>query len=159
MSGTGTCQVHPSSLRSKSAGVTLLELMVVLAAMAILTAIALPAYRDYVLRGHLASATEGLTAMRARMEKHFQNRRTYETSGGDTTPCQDTTVSNRTFGVFVVDCASVSATAFQLRATGSAPAAGFVFTLDERDQRATTSAASGWATCASRWLTRKGDTC
>jgi type IV pilus assembly protein PilE len=83
----------------------------------------------------------------------------FELAPGDTTPCQDTTASNRTFGVFVVDCAAVSATAFQLRATGSAPAAGFVFTLDERDQRATTSAASGWPTCASRWLTRKGDTC
>lgn len=146
--------------RRRNAGVTLLELMIALAAIGIVMAVALPMYRDYALRGHLASATEGLADMRDRMEKHYQNRRTYATDGAVVSPCA-ADAAQRTFGVFVVDCQTLTAEAFVLRATGSGPAQGFTLTLDQRDGRATTAvpADSGWSTCATRWMLRKGDTC
>ena len=146
--------------RPRNAGVTLLELMIALAAIGIVIAIALPTYRDHALRGHLARATEGLADIRGRMEKHYQNRRTYVTDGGVVSPCA-VDAAQRTFGVFVIDCQTLSAEAFLLRATGSGPADGFTLTLDHRDGRATTGvpSGSGWATCASRWMLRKGETC
>lgn len=147
------------SLR-RNTGVTLLELLIALAAGGIIMAVALPMYRDHVLRGHVARATEGLADMRSRMEKHYQNRRTYATDGAVVSPCA-AAAAQRTFGVFVIDCQSLTAEAFVLRATGSGPAAGFVLTLDQRDGRATTGvpAGSGWVTCTTRWILRKGETC
>ena len=142
------------------AGFTLMELLTVLAVIGIIAVIALPMYRDHALRGHLARATEGLADMRGRMEKHYQNRRTYATDGGVVSPCA-VAAAQRTFGVFVVDCQTLGAEAFLLRATGSGAAAGFILTLDQRDGRATTGvpAGSGWTTCTTRWMRRKGDTC
>ncbi|HUV99447.1 MAG TPA: prepilin-type N-terminal cleavage/methylation domain-containing protein, partial [Gallionella sp.] len=45
----------------KSGGFTLIELMIVVAVIAILSAIAIPAYNDYVIRGKLVDATTQLS--------------------------------------------------------------------------------------------------
>ena len=67
--------------RGRSQGFTLLELMIVVAIVAILTTIAYPNYRDYVIRGQLVDATQGLSAVRANMERYFQDNRTYQPIG------------------------------------------------------------------------------
>jgi type IV pilus assembly protein PilE len=36
---------------------------------------------------------------------------------------------------------------------------GFTYTVNQADVRATTAAGSGWNTCASKWLMKKGQTC
>ena len=51
-------------------GFTLIEVMVTVAIVGILSMIAYPSYRDYVLRGHLVDATNGLSTVRAQMERH-----------------------------------------------------------------------------------------
>ncbi len=146
-----TCAAH---------GFTLIEVMVTVAIVAILAAVALPSYRDYVTRGQLTDAVHGLATMRAQMERHFQDNRTYATVGTFVTPCADTVVSNRTFGNFVVSCTAVpTAGAFTLQAVGSGPVSGFTFTVTQQDVRATTAAAAGWNTCASGWMTKKGQSC
>lgn len=147
--------------RRRSQGFTLIEVMIVVAIIGILAAIAYPSYRDYVVRGALVDATNGLSAMRADMEKHFQDNRDYRTVGAFTTPCQRGTVAQRTVGSFVLSCSAISPTQYTLEARGVAGSVvdGFVFEVDERDQRATRSAAIGWPTCNTRWLTKKGMPC
>lgn len=146
--------------RRDSRGFTLIELMIAVAIVAILTGVALPSYREYVVRGHLADASNGLALMRAQMERHYQDNRTYATAAGFTTPCASTDAAPRTFNHFVVSCSGTpTATAFTLVATGSGPVAGFAFTINQADVRATTAAPSGWNTCTTKWLTKKGATC
>jgi type IV pilus assembly protein PilE len=140
-------------------GLTLIEIMVVVAIIAILAGIAYPNYRDYVVRGHLAEASNGLSTMRAQMERHFQDNRSYETVGSFTTPCAGA-AATRTFGSFVVTCQGTpTTTAFTLAATGSGQVSGFTFTINESDVRQTTAVPSGWSTCATKWITRKGMAC
>ena len=151
--------LHAQSPSKQQHGFTLIEVMITVAIVAILAMVAMPSYRDYILRGHLADASNGLATVRALMERHFQDNRTYATAGTFTTPCA-AAANTRTFNNFVVTCASTpTATAFTLQADGSGPAAGFTFTVTEADVRATTAAPSGWTTCASKWLLRKGAVC
>ena len=141
---------------SRRRGFTLIELMIAVAIVAILSMVAYPSYRDYVVRTHITDGVNGLAAVRANMERHFQDNRTYATVGTFTTPCGTAT----TFGSFAVSCSGTpDATTFTVQAVGSGPTAGFTFTINQQDVRATTAAPTGWATCASQWITKKGQTC
>jgi len=146
--------------RRRHPGFTLIEVMMAVAIVGILSAVAFPSYRDHITRGALTDGVNGLATMRAQMERHFQDNRSYATSGSFVTPCASTDASTRTFGNFVVSCSGTpSATAFTLQAVGSARANGFTYTITQSDVRATAAAPSGWNTCASGWLTRRGQTC
>lgn len=144
-------------------GFTLIELMIVVAVIAILAAIALPSYRDYVLRGQLVDATNLLSAGRANMERYFQDNRTYASVGAFNPPCAAAIpVAQRTQGNFVLSCPAPTATAYTLTATGSGPVAAFSYTVDQLDSRTTTVAAGGppgWNSSATCWATKKGQTC
>src|SRR5215470_9927532 len=59
-------------------GFTLIELMVVVAIVAILAAIALPSYADYVKRGKIMEATTAISDARQRAEQSFLDRRSYD---------------------------------------------------------------------------------
>ena len=165
---------HPTPRRSASAGFTLIEVMITVAIIGILAMVALPSYRDYILRGHLADASNGLATIRAQMERHFQDNRTYATvttaatpAVTFTTPCaaMDSVVatqpnSARVFNLFVVSCSGTpTGTAFTLQALGSGAVTGFTFTITEADVRATTAAPTGWNTCTTGWMLKKGQVC
>ena len=150
---------HPLSRRSASVGFTLIEVMITVAIVGILAMVALPSYRDYILRGHLVDASNGLATIRAQMERHFQDNRSYATVGTFTTPCA-AAAATRTFNLFVVSCSGTpTATAFTLQAVGSGNVNGFTFTITEADVRATAAAPTGWNTCATGWMLKKGQVC
>jgi type IV pilus assembly protein PilE len=141
-------------------GFTLIELMIAVAIVAILVSVALPSYRDYLIRGHLADASNGLALMRAQMERHYQDNRNYASVGSFVTPCASTDATSRTFNHFVVTCSGTpTATTYTLLATGNGPVTGFGFTVNQADVRATTAAPAGWNTCNTKWLLKKGATC
>ena len=145
---------------ARTLGFTLIEVMITVAIVAILAAVAVPSYRDYVIRGALADGTNGLANMRAQMERHFLDNRTYATAGTFVTPCANTNVAARTFGSFEVSCVGTpTATAFTLQAVGSGQVTGFTYTINQAEVRATTAAPSGYGTCTSSWILKKGQGC
>lgn len=74
--------------KQKNAGFTLIELMMVIAIMGILIAIAVPSYRDYLIRSRVQEATSTLSDLRTRMEQYYTDNRNYGTGGlcGNGTP-------------------------------------------------------------------------
>lgn len=145
-------------------GFTLIELMITVAIIAILASIALPAYSDYVTRGRLVDATTALSTLRAKMEQHYQDNRTYAsvTSGATTftTPCRDT--AQQTAGTFTVKCLNEpDGTSYTITATGSGTTAHFKYTIDQNGTQKTTELPTGWGSTPQTgcWVQRKGQTC
>lgn len=148
-------------------GFTLIEVMITVAIIAILTAIALPSYRDYVLRGYLVDATSQLAAFQAQMERYYQDNRTYASvttaRPAIYTPCDaNTSVASRTQKNFVLTCnGTPSATTYSLQSTGTGPVNGFVFFVDNNNLQSTTIDATkfpGWLTSTTCWVVKKGST-
>ena len=145
---------HSNVQTRRQRGFTLIELMIVVAIIAILAAIAVPSYRDYILRGQLVDATNGLSTLRADMERYFQDNRQYTAVGAFTPPC----ATPRTIGSFSVTCTTLTANNYILTATGSGSTLGFAFTLTQQAVQGTDSAwgSSGGAGC---WRLKRGQTC
>lgn len=151
--------LKPNEYGSRTHGFTLIEVMVTVAIVAILAALAYPSYRDYVLRGRIVDATAGLSTMRANMERYFQDNRTYLSTGSYTSPCLVSSTL-RMVGTFALSCdgtyGAVTATGYTLVATGSGTTAGFIFTVDQSNNRATVGVPTGWTTCSNDWVTKRG---
>ncbi len=138
-------------------GMTLIELMIVVAIIGIIAAWAIPNYSDYVTRSRLTEAHSTLASQRVKMEQYFQDNRTYvgACAAGTVAPPMTNTTN------FTFSCSNLTATSFTLDATGatSTNTSGFVFTINEANARATTGAHSGWTANATCWIMRKDGTC
>lgn len=148
------------SHRKLAAGFTLIELMIVVAIIAILAAIALPIYSDYITRSKLTEAYNSLSAYRVSQEQYFQDNRSYAT----TVPtCGAAAPTNLKY--FTVLCVASSSTAYIATATGIAgtPTANFAFTVDNANAQQTTSVPPNTAwqkpTPNNCWIVRKGGSC
>jgi len=137
-------------------GFTLIELMIVVVVIGILASIGIPAYGDYVIRGKLVEGTSALSDGRVKMEQYFQDNRTYVGA------CTAGTVAPPPTGrYFTYNCGTPTATTFTITATGVASqgTAGFVFTLNQANARATTGVPTGWTTNGTCWVSNKGGVC
>jgi type IV pilus assembly protein PilE len=132
--------------------------MITVVIIAIIAAIALPAYNDYVTRGKIQEATSALLAMRTKMEQYYQDARTWAPAPPTIAPCQAGSVAPLPTGLkyFTITCSGLTATTYKVTATG----AGFVFSIDEANTRRTENVPSGWTLPASNcWVSRKGGIC
>ncbi len=137
-------------------GFSLIELMVVLAIVAILASVALPSYRDYVVRSNIPEATSTLSTLRVRMEQCFQDNRSYVSP-----PCNCGAAGKN----FDFSCAAgePTATTYVLQAVGKNGMAGFSYTVNQTNAQTSVvvaPAADGWLSAAqSCWITKTGGQC
>ncbi|MFT3801327.1 MAG: type IV pilin protein [Burkholderiaceae bacterium] len=145
---------------SPDAGFTLIEVMITVAIIAILASIAVPSYRDYVIRGAISEAASMLSGLRTRMEQYYLDNRVYGTGStcGLVMPTLD---ANR--DQFSYECAVGDAgTSYVITATGvtGKPSEGFVYTINQDGEQRTTAVTASWAATttvpANRWIARKG---
>jgi type IV pilus assembly protein PilE len=143
-----------------SSGFTLIELMIVVAIMAILAAIALPIYKDYVIRSKLTEAQNLLTDYRTKMEQYYQDNRSYANGKvcGAVLP-----VSPRNYFTYTCAITGAGQTAtYVATATGIASqgTGNFVYTIDQLNTRQTTGVAPGWTKPTQNcWALRKSGEC
>jgi len=139
------------------AGFTMIELLITVAVIAILAAVALPNYTDYVTRSKLVEAKTNLSDMRTRLEQYFLDNRTYPAAciASAAGPAGAGNIYlPATNKYFAVTCA-LTATTYTITATG----VGFVFTIDQGNNRRTTAVPAGWTTSNTCWVSRKNGDC
>ena len=141
---------------SRQVGFTLIEVMIVVAIVGILSAIALPSYRDYVTRGRIPEATSALATSQVKMEQWFQDSRKYRNAAGQ---CGGVPASDDSGKNFTISCEASSDTAYVLTATGKASMNGFTYTVNQAGVKATTTVPSGWTGSSTCWVTGKGGAC
>lgn len=142
---------------ARQAGVTLIELMVTLVIITILSAVAVPAYNDYVKGGRIPQATNNLSNMRVKLEQFFQDNRAYTgacvAASSAPLPANDD---------FTYSC-TLAANTFTVTALGSGIMSGFTYTIDESNNKKTTAVPTGWGTVPSGgytcWVRKKGGAC
>ena len=139
--------------KRENAGFTLIEAMVLVAVLGILVAISVPNYSRYITRGHLVDAGNALAEYRAHMEQFYNDNKTYAKAGscGQAVP---TNVDSFAFACVI----ATGGQAFTAIATGAGDAAGFVYTINHTNVRATSAIPSHWgalpANAGSTWVTR-----
>ena len=136
-------------------GFTLIEVMVVVAIVAILASIAIPSYREYIMRGQIVDGLVPLADMGGKMEQYFQDNRTYvgACQAGTVAPAPNNTPR------FSYSCGSPTKSAYTVTAEGDGSMSGFKFTLNQQGQRATTGTPSGWTAGSNCWSVRKDGSC
>ncbi len=159
------------SRQRNSAGFTLIELMIAVAIVAILIAIALPLYRNYVIRSKLVAGTNQLATTRAQLEQYYLDNRTYASVTTVTpnipSPCTSTINVASSNNLFNVSCAlttvnNVANSGYLVTAQGTGIVSGAQYTVDQTGAMTTVAFPTSWgAVPASNgcWLMRKGDSC
>lgn len=156
-------RIAKSSPIVRSAGFSLIELMIVVAIVAILAMVALPAYQEYIMRSRLIDAHSKLGDLRVQMEKYFMDNRTYISGAAcgvtATAIAAYNTDAARNFD-FSCPVGPLTANTYTLQAVGRAAKgmAGFTFTVNEANAK-TSSGPAGWSPGAGCWLVRKDGSC
>ena len=143
----------------QASGFTLIELMIVVAIVAILASIAIPSYGDYTTRSKFSEATATLSELRVKMEQYYQDNRNY----GTTAAACPGGVAMPTVKYFTYTCgwgAIGTTQGYLLTATGvgAQGMTGFVFTVDQSNTKASTATAP-WVGNAACWALKKDGSC
>lgn len=135
-------------------GVTLIELMIVVVIVGILSAVAIPSYRDYARRGAIPEGLAALADLRVKMENYYQDNRNY----GSLKCADGTTAAWATFTAsagskFSYDCALDGGQKYTITVTGvsGSSAAGHAYKVDQDNAKGTT-LFKGSSSTAGCWL-------
>jgi type IV pilus assembly protein PilE len=134
-------------------GFTLIEIMIVLLIIAILAGVAIPAYNDFIIRGAIVEAHQGLGGYRIQMEQYYQDNRTYDNGGA----CG---VAQPTYKNFTQTCRTNNGgQGYLATATGTGRATGFTFTIDSQNNRQTTAGPTGWLSATQNCFIVRKNSC
>ena len=139
--------MRPTRAARAHRGFTLIEVMITVAIVAILSAIAMPAYTAYIQRSRVPPALDALSALATRMEQRFQDTGRYTCPG-----------ALGAAGDFALACeVDEDGQGYTASASGSGPVDGYGYSINHQGVRATTAHPKG-VPQASCW-SMKGGTC
>lgn len=131
---------------SRSGGFTLIELMIAVAIVAVLMAIAIPNYNNYVLKGKMAEAMTLLSDLQVRQEQYYQDNRTYLNG-----------MTPRSAGKYYTATSCVTANSGQTyTCTATSPSVSYSYLVTESNSKSTTKPDGTTAAC---WLKAPGESC
>lgn len=155
-------------------GFTLIEVMITVVIIAVIAAIAVPNYTDYITRSKFTEAHGMLADLRVKMEQFYMDNRRYSTNAGGGTCGIPGGAAPTLTGTkyFTYACTSSNANAagdqqYVLSANGVAAQGldGISFTVNHANTRGTTvtggtaMANKGYATNATCWVVKKPGQC
>jgi type IV pilus assembly protein PilE len=125
-------------------------MMVTVAIIGILTAVAVPAYSNYVTRARTTEAFTTLAAFQPTAEQFWSNVRTFENLN---------TKAPASTANFDYATSALTNSTWTLTATGKGSMASFGYSIDHTGLRKTTSVPTGWTRSDTCWVDRKGGLC
>lgn len=146
-------------------GFTLIEVMIVVAIIAILAAVAIPAYSDYILRSRITDAVTALGNMQAKMEQYYQDQ-----NGTYVGACATGTVAPlppATPHFQFPPCTGVTANSYTMTAVGQGAMTGFSYSMEFNTPafpnvvgKKTTAVPTGWTLPTTNcWALKKDGSC
>lgn len=142
-----------SAYSTSNRGFTLIEMMIVIVIIAVLAAIALPAYSGYITKSKMKAAQSDLVSLGLALENRFQRQLSYPTSTTSTTAATATAAGNNwqasTASDFDFKISAADSTSYTITATGkSGSLSNCVISLTKKNDRST----SGCPYGDDKWL-------
>lgn len=116
-------RVHPANNQGRAVGFTLTEVMIVVAIVAVLAAIALPSYTQYVVRSNRADAMAELLNVAQAMERCYTRFSAYNAGGCAMATTLSGAGALSENGHYLVTSTALTATAFTIQAAPQGPQA------------------------------------